>query len=141
MWTPGSMAMTSGSASTPCMGRFGRGCCRTTCSGTRRGNATDGTCGWCLSSILRQSGGSCRYSTETGRRHPCHGAVADSLGPIAIVIPQLQYIDQVFDVLVAQVQQIRAKTWETVEIPQLQLEFSWTSCCSPVACNNSALGR
>ena len=58
------------------------------------------TCGWCLSSILRQSGGSCRYSTETGRRHPCHGAVADSLGPIAIEIPQLQFIDHV---LVAQV--------------------------------------
>ena len=43
MWTPGSMATTSGFASTPCMGRFGRSCCRTTCSGTRRGNATDGS--------------------------------------------------------------------------------------------------
>ena len=89
------------------------------------------------SSIHRQSGGSCRYSTETGRRHPCHGAVADSFGPIAIEIPQLQYIDQVFDVLVAQVQQIRAKSWETVEIPQLQLDFSWTSCCSLVVCNDT----
>ena len=76
------------------------------------------------------------FSTETGRRHPCHGAVADSLGPIAIEIPQLQFIDQVFDVLVAQVQQIRAKSWESVEIPQLQFVFSWTGCCSPVACNN-----
>ena len=28
---------------------------------------------------------------------------------------------------------------ETVEIPQLQLEFSWTSCCLPVVCNNSCL--
>ena len=34
MWTPGS---------SPCMGRFGRSCCRTTCSGTRRGNVTDGS--------------------------------------------------------------------------------------------------
>ena len=77
--------------------------------------------GWCLSSVLRQSGGYCRYEAETGRRHPCHGAVADSFGPLAIVIPQLQYIDGVFDVLVTQVQQICAKSWETVEIPQLQL--------------------
>ena len=92
--------------------------------------------GWCLSSVHRQSGGYCRYVAETGRPHPCHGAVADSCGPPAIVIPQLQYIDQVFDVLVAQFQQIRSKSWETVEIPQLQLEFSWQSCCSPVVCNN-----
>ena len=77
-----------------------------------------------------------RYVAETGRRHPCHGAVADSFGPFDTVIPRLQYIDQVFDVLVAQFQQSRAKSWETVEIPQLQLEFSWTSCCSPVVCNN-----
>ena len=48
----------------------------------------------------------------------------------------MQFIDQVFDVFVAQVQQIRAKSWETVEIPQLLLVFSWTGCCSPVACNN-----
>ena len=51
MWITGLMATTSGSASTPCMGRFGRGCCRTTCSGTRRGNATDGSTaasGWRL---------------------------------------------------------------------------------------------
>ena len=82
------------------------------------------TCGWCLSSILRQSGGSCRYSTETGRRHPCHGAVAGSLGVLAIEITQLQLIDQVFDVLVVQVWQILAKSWDTVEIPQLQLVFS-----------------
>ena len=54
-------------------------------------------------------------------------------------IPQLQYIDQVFDVLVVQFQQIRVKSWETVEIPQLQLVFSWTSCCSPVVCNNRCL--
>ena len=67
--------------------------------------------------------GYCRYAAETGRRHPCHRAVADSLGPIATEIPQLQFIDQVFDVLVAKVQQIRAKSWETVEIPQLQLVF------------------
>ena len=51
-------------------------------------------------------------------------------------IPQLQFIDQVLDVLVAQVRQIRAKSWETVEIPQLPLVFSWTSCCTPVVCNN-----
>ena len=35
--------------------------------------------------------GYCRYAVETGRRHPCHGAVADSLGPIAMEIPQLQF--------------------------------------------------
>ena len=75
-------------------------------------------------SILRQSGGSCRYSPETGRRHPCHGAVAGSLGVLAIEITQLQLIDQVFDVLVVQVWQILAKSWDTVEIPQLQLVFS-----------------
>ena len=51
-------------------------------------------------------------------------------------IPLLQFIDQVLVVLVVQVQQIRAKSWETVEIPQLQLVFSWTSCCLPVVCNN-----
>ena len=65
-----------------------------------------------------------RYSTETGRRHPCHGAVAGSLGVLAIEITQLQLIDQVFDVLVVQVWQILAKSWDTVEIPQLQLVFS-----------------
>ena len=43
------------------------------------------------------------FFTETGRRHPCHGAVAGSLGVLAIEITQLQFIDQVFDVLVAQV--------------------------------------
>ena len=51
MWITGLMATTSGSASTLLMGRFGRGCCRTTCSGTRRGNATDGSMaasGWRL---------------------------------------------------------------------------------------------
>ena len=37
MWTPGSMATTSGSASTLCMGHSGRGCCQTTFSGSRRG--------------------------------------------------------------------------------------------------------
>ena len=92
--------------------------------------------GWSLSSVHRRSGGYCRYAAETGRRHPCHGAVAGSLGPLAIEITQLQYIDQVFDVLVAQVWQIRAKSWVTVEIPQLQLVSSWTGCCSPVVCNN-----
>ena len=66
--------------------------------------------------------------------HPCHGAVADSLGPIAIEIPQLQYIDQVFDVLVSQVQQIRALSWETVEIPQLQLVSSGHVVARPVVC-------
>ena len=91
------------------------------------------TCGWCLSSILRHSGFSCRSSAETG-----HDAVAGSLGPFAIEIHQLQFIDQVFDVLVAQVQQIRSKSWETVEIPQLQLVFSCTGCCSPVVCNNKS---
>ena len=72
--------------------------------------------------------------TETG----AHGAEDVSLGLVqqTTEIPQLQYIDQVFDVLVVQFQQIRAKSWETVEIPQLQLEFSWTSCCTPVVCNN-----
>ena len=58
-----------------------------------------------------------------GRRLPCHGAEDVSLGPVqqTIEILQLQSIDQVFDVLVVQFQQIRAKSWETVEIPQLQL--------------------
>ena len=32
-----------------------------------------------------------------GRRHPCRGADADSLGLITIVILQLQYIDKVVD--------------------------------------------
>ena len=44
--------------------------------------------GWCLSSVHRQSGGYCRYAAETGRRHPCHGAVADSSGPFAIGFPK-----------------------------------------------------
>ena len=72
------------------------------------------------SSVHRQSGGNCRYAAETGRRFPCHGPVADSLGLVlqTTEIHQLQYIDGVFDVLVAQVQQICAKSWETVEIPQ-----------------------
>ena len=79
--------------------------------------------------------------TVQGRRLPCHGAEDVSLGLVqqTTEILQLQYIDQVFDVLVVQFQQIRAKSWETVEIPQLQLEFSWTRCCSPVVCNNRCL--
>ena len=94
-------------------------------------------CRWCLSSVHRRNW----ILPLCCSRHPCYGTVADSVGPIAIEIPQLQFIVQVLDVLVAQVQQIRAKSWETVEIPQLQHVFSWTSCCSPVVCNNSAHGR
>ena len=100
-------------------------------------------------SVHRHSGGHCSYlqrqvrtvQTVQGRRLPCHDAEDVSLGLVqqTTEIPQLQYIDQVFDVLVVQFQQIRAKLWETVEIPQLQLEFSWTSCCSPVVCNNRCL--
>ena len=114
MWTPGSMATASGSASTLCMGRFGRNCCQTTFSGTRRGNDTDGstaasgggsggyrlcdpsatrssslrrTCGWCLSSILRHIGGSCRYSTETGLRHPIMAQLQIPLGRLPFRFP------------------------------------------------------
>ena len=36
-----------------------------------------------------------------GRQHPCRGAEADSLGPLSIVIPHLQYIDKVVDVCCA----------------------------------------
>ena len=116
-------------------------------------------CGWCLFSVLQQSGGCCRYATEAGTHSAelctldwlltCpffvhvkvvdYPVVAQRQFPLVlytIEILQLQYIDQVFDVLVAQVQQICANTWETVEIPQLQLVFSWTSCCSPVVCND-----
>ena len=64
-----------------------------------------------------------------GRRHLCRGAEADSLGPEipqkTIEILPLQYIDKVIDVVV-QVQQVRAQSWVTVEIPQLQLVSSWT---------------
>ena len=38
-----------------------------------------------------------------------------------IEILQLQYFDQVVDILVVQVQQVRAQSWELVEIPLLQL--------------------
>ena len=63
--------------------------------------------GWCLFSVHRQSCGYCRYATETGRQ-PCHGAEAVSLGLFfrTLRFPSLQSIDQVFDVPVAQVQQI-----------------------------------
>ena len=76
--------------------------------------------------------------TVQGCRLPCHGAEDVSFGLVQqiTVIPQLQSIGTVFDVLVVQVEQIRAKSWETVEIPQLQLDFSWSSCCSPVVCND-----
>ena len=40
------MATTSGSALTLCTGPSGRGCCQTTFSGTRRGNATDPLTQW-----------------------------------------------------------------------------------------------
>ena len=43
MWITGSMATSSGSALTLCMGHSGRSCCQTTFSGTRRGNGTDGS--------------------------------------------------------------------------------------------------
>ena len=84
--------------------------------------------GWCLSSVHRQSGGYCRYATETGTHSvncafldqlltcplcmskslTCHGAEVVSLGPVqqTTEILQLHSIDQVFDVLVAQVQHI-----------------------------------
>ena len=73
-----------------------------------------------------------------GRRQPSHGAEDDSLGPVqqTTEIPQLQSINTMFDVLVVHFQQIRVKSWETVEIPQLQLVFSWPGCCLPVLCNN-----
>ena len=92
------------------------------------------------SSVHRQSGEYCRYAAETGRRFPCHGAVADSLGLVlqTTEIHQLQYIDGVFDVLVAQVQQIRAKSWETVEIPQLQLVSPGQVVARPLCATTSA---
>ena len=43
MWTLGSTATTSGSASTPCKGHTGGSCCQTTGSGTGLGNGTDGS--------------------------------------------------------------------------------------------------
>ena len=94
-------------------------------------------------SVHRQSGGYCRYAAETGRRFPCHGAVADSLGLVqqTTEIPQLQYIDGVFDVLVAQVQQICAKLWEMVEIPQLQLVSPGQVVARPLCATTSAHGR
>ena len=88
------------------------------------------------SSVHRQSGGYCRYAAETGRRFPCHGAVADSLVLQITEIHQLQYIDGVFDVLVVQVQQICAKSWETVEIPQLQLVYPGQVVARPAMCND-----
>ena len=57
------------------------------------------------------------------------------------MIPQLQYIDQVFDVLVAQFQQICAKSWETVEIPQLQLDFPGQVVARPLCATTDAHGR
>ena len=64
-------------------------------------------------SVHRQSGGHCSYlqrqlrtvPTVQGRRLPCHGAEDVSLGLVqqTTVIPQLQSIDTVFDVLVVQV--------------------------------------
>ena len=85
--------------------------------------------GWCLvrqwihvpgltycggaSFVHRQSGGHCSYvqrqlrtvQTVQGRRLPCHGAEDVSFGLVkqTTVIPQLQSIDTVFDVLVVQV--------------------------------------
>ena len=47
-----------------------------------------------------------------GRRHPCHGAQADSHGPVQKTREiLLQYIDKVIDGVVVQVQQIRALVW------------------------------
>ena len=45
--------------------------------------------------------------TVQGRRQPCHGAEDVSLGPVqqTTEIPQLQSIDEVFDVFLVQVQQ------------------------------------
>ena len=43
MWITGSMASSSGSALTLCMGHSGRSCCQTAFSGTCRGNGTDGS--------------------------------------------------------------------------------------------------
>ena len=43
-----------------------------------------------------------------------------------------------FDVLVAQVQQIRAKSWETVEIPQLQLVSPGQVVARPLCATTSA---
>ena len=95
------------------------------------------------SSVHRQSGGYCCYAAETGRRFPCHGAVADSRGLVlqTTEIPQLQCIDGVFDVLVAPVQQIRVKSWETVEIPQMQLVSPGQVVARPLCATTGAHGR
>ena len=55
--------------------------------------------------------------------------------------PSLQYIDGVIDVLVAQVQQICAKLWEIVEIPQLQLVSPGQVVARPLCATTSAHGR
>ena len=123
--------------------------------------------GWCLSSVHRQSGGSCRYATETGthsvklciiglvidvpvvvqrqvhssrssgRRHPCRGAEAVSVGPVqqTTEIHQLHSIDQVFDVPVAQVQLFPGAGREKlVEISQLQPLRLDSVVHTPVVC-------
>ena len=58
MWTPGSMAMMSGSVLTPCKGHFGKSCCQTTFSGSRRGNGADGSMVasgvWCGSLVVAE---------------------------------------------------------------------------------------
>ena len=67
-----------------------------------------------------------RYCACQGRRHSFRGAAAVSLGPLeqTTEIPQLQSIEDVFDVSLVQVQQIPGAVCEkTVAIPQLQFVF------------------
>ena len=72
---------------------------------------------------------------------PCHGAEAVSLGSVqqTTEIPQLQYIDQVFDVLVAQFPADSCEVVGDSRDPTVAARFSWTGCSSPVVCNNRCL--
>ena len=87
--------------------------------------------GWCLLTVLRQSGGYRRYVTETGTQSVKLYVVVDTPVmaqmriPMVLEILQLQYIDKMVDVCCAGPASSGSGREETVDIPHLQPVF-WT---------------
>ena len=81
-------------------------------------------------------------AVRQGRRHFFHGAEADSLGLVGLQsFPSGVWIRWSMSLFAGRAvccagPAMRAQSWETAELPQLQLVELWTGCCMPVVCND-----
>ena len=104
----------------------------------------DSCSGTCKGGISGATVESPQLPSIVGRRHPCHGAQADSYGPVQLTIEilQLQHTDKVIDLgFAGPAHSLGFVVEETAELPHLQLVELWTGRCMPVVCNDRCRGR